>query len=135
MQTPKSRAFHLLDRTLVNDSFTEQKVDSIFFALMQRYAPDVTVEMEWPQSFTNPTVTVHFRYTSLREAINTLCMLAHVFFTVTDYGSLRIARPAYSQAMSTTRITAIVKSHLNRASAAWLPEMSVCEANKVMKPR
>jgi len=99
MQTPKSRAFHLLDRTLVNDSFTEQKVDSIFFALMQRYAPDVTVELEWPQSFTNPTVTVHFSYTSLREAINTLCMLAHVFFTVTDYGSLRIARPAYSQAM------------------------------------
>lgn len=99
MITPKSVTFHKLDRTLVNASFTTQPVDSIFFALMQQYAPDVRIELEWPQHFSNPVVTVNFRYTSLREALNTLFMLARVMYHITDKGAIRIARPAHSAAM------------------------------------
>lgn len=99
MYTPKGLTAHVLDTTRVNASYEQQRADTIFFALMRTYAPDVLVELEWPQSFPNPVLTIHFRGSTLRAAIEQILIATRVMYTITDYGALRVARPVHSERM------------------------------------
>lgn len=87
---------HLLDQTYVRGQVADVPADRLFFALLETYAPDVPVQMFWPEQFKNPNVTVSFgsQGIPLRRALEDLCAFCGVVLTVTDSGALSVAPPA-----------------------------------------
>lgn len=97
--TPKMITDHLLDRTYVREDYVDCPADQVWFGLMQKYAPDVVVELFWPEKFLNPIVTSRFPGIPLRAALEDLCTFCGVQMTVSDHGTLQLQQPKRVEAM------------------------------------
>lgn len=93
MLNPKAMTLRLLATTSVREEYVELPAGTIWFALMQRYAPDVPIELFYPEQFRNPEVTSRFPGIPLRTALEDLCRFCGVEMTVSDYGSVQLRPP------------------------------------------
>lgn len=88
-RSPKSATEWLLAFTRVHDAWVDVPADQIIFAILDKYAPLLEVELVNPASFYNPTIKVVAKGATLRAVFEDICRYAFVTMEVTDQGAVR----------------------------------------------
>lgn len=99
MFTPKQVTEHLLAGTYVRGEWVDLPACIVWFDIKQRYAPDVLVQLYYPESMRNPLVTTRLPGVSLRTALEDVARFCGVTMSIEEHGHIVLAVPRRVEAM------------------------------------